>query len=51
MGAYRVGRQGNEVLRNCGRLQETEPNYTKLILGGRPRVGTLPPVEKPRPWV
>lgn len=51
MGTYRIGRQGNKVLRNCRRLQETEPGYTRPIPGGHPRKVSLPSLEKPRPWV
>lgn len=51
MGTYRISRQGNKVLRNRRRLQETEPRYTEPIPGGHPREGTPPSLEKPRPLV
>lgn len=34
MATYRISRQGNKVLRNRRRLQETEPSYIEPIPGG-----------------
>lgn len=43
MGTYRVSRQGNKVLCNCRRLQETEPGYTKPIPGATRGQQASPP--------
>lgn len=48
VGTYSVGRQGNKVLRDCGRLQEMS-QVTPHPSRGPPGAVTLPSLEKPRP--